>query len=126
MKGKRGFIFPGLVLAAATVFLAAEGAEAFCVYNKTDKKIIVNQIEGQKNNRVRFYNEINSGDNKCCHWSNKDCNRKGKKDSTLKFTVTVIKDSWHAPHVCQNFAIKAGGWLTVRGTDGHYNCEAHY
>ena len=41
MNKKVNSIFTGLVFAVFAVFLAAEGADAFCVYNWTDDRIRV-------------------------------------------------------------------------------------
>jgi hypothetical protein len=125
MRKRTGSNFTGLALVVLTAFLAAEGAEAFCIYNKTAGKIKVTQAEGHKAGRG-FKKEINAGDSACCHWSNKDCNKKGKKDSALLFNVEKAGYTYTDKDEICVAAIKAGGWLTVKGTDGNYICEAHY
>lgn len=127
MSKKVNLIFAGLVFAALAVFLAAEGAEAFCVYNKTDIKFEAKQVVGGD-----FYWYIYPGDNACCDWDwqQKYCNKEGKKDSIVMFRVgfwTGAPSSLLWNHICTELPIKAGGWLTVTGNkkDG-YKCEAHY
>jgi hypothetical protein len=125
MGKKAKAVLAVLVLAALAVFLAAEGAEAFCVYNKTDYPIQVHQVSGHKTGKGFTKLSLQSGDSACCHWSNKDCNKKGKKDSIVKFDARYY-DGVREHGQCDDFPIKAGGWLTVRGTYPHYTCEAHY
>ena len=128
MGKKFNSIFMALVFVALTAFLAAGSAEAFCVYNKTeDSLVIAKQVEGGD-----FQKDVarGKGNEVCCNWQEKSCNKGGKKDSIVKFTIK----RWHQagsglfpyPIVCEDFPIKAGGWLTVRGNakDG-YKCEAH-
>ena len=104
-----------------------EGADAFCVYNKTDIVITVRQTSGHKKT-YGFGGDIALGDNKCCNWQNKDCNKEGKKDSTVKFDVNYIVGGAFSPitiNICGDVPIKAGGWLTVEGSDVKYKCVAH-
>jgi len=111
-----------LVFAALTAFLAAGSAEAFCVYNKTDITIHVAQTRGGA-----FKKNIPPGGKECCDWQNKDCNPEGKKDSIVRFYVGSEPGyllGWII--VCNDFPIKAGGWLTIEGKDDNYKCEAHF
>ena len=86
MSKKVNLVLAGLVFAVLMVFLAAEGAEAFCIYNRTDTKIKVHQYGGGRK-YSSFSAELNPGEKACCNWTNKDCNKKGKRDSTLYFNV---------------------------------------
>jgi len=43
MKKKVNLVLAGLVLAGLAVFLTVEGAEAFCVYNNTDREVVAAQ-----------------------------------------------------------------------------------
>ena len=114
-----------LVFAVFAVFLAVEGAEAFCIYNNTDAQISVEQTSGHKKTHG-FVGRINPGDNKCCNWQNSDCNKEGKKDSTVRFGVSYKFAGGELPQIiCKDFPIKAGGWLTVEGSDVKYKCVAH-
>ena len=124
MSKKVNLIFAGLVFAALALFLAVEGAEAFCVYNNMDGVIEVEQTSGHKKTHG-FSGTIDPGDNKCCNWQNSDCNKKGKKDSTVRFDVSYSSGAAgirSAPiFLCEDFPIKAGGWLTVENG----KCVAH-
>ena len=123
MNKKIGSVFTGLAFVVFAAFLAVEGAEAFCVYNKTDKPMNAVQTSGGN-----FGKNIPSGGKECCNWQEKSCNKGGKKDSTVRFKVYYqgegIRD-WGYPTVCEDFPIKAGGWLTIEGSNDNYKCVAH-
>ena len=129
MKKRVNSVLAALVLAGIALFLTVEGAKAFCVYNKTDKKISVRQVEGHKMGHGLSVSIYPNG-NECCNWQNKDCNKAGKKDSIVKFNVLESDGNIRPPELpekkyCQYFAIQAGGWLTVEGRDGNYKCVRH-
>jgi len=71
-----------------------------------------------------FRKKIPSGGNGCCNWQNKDCNPQGKRDSTVLFDVHYLKDNIRFV-ICEEFAIQAGGDLTVEGSKGNYKCVRH-
>ena len=129
MKKKVNSVFMALVFVVLAAFLVVGGAEAFCVYNKTDKKIGVQERSGHKSSHG-FYSDIDPGDNKCCNWQNSDCNKEGKMDSIVRFEVIIYIGPMLIPpyvkEICKDFPIKAGGALTVEGSEGNYKCEAHY
>ena len=88
MGKKANLIFMAVVLVVFAVFLAAEGAEAFCIYNYTDIRMVVGQVGGGTTNVFKQFSAIpKQGEKACCNWTNKDCNKKGKRDSTLYFNV---------------------------------------
>ena len=123
MNKKVGSSFAGLVFVVFAAFLAVEGAEAFCVYNKTDTQITVRQTSGHKKTHG-FSGTIDPGDNKCCNWQNSDCNKEGKKDSTVRFDVyyyVPFENKYRKVYSCEDFPIKAGGWLTIENG----KCVAH-
>jgi hypothetical protein len=127
MGNKPTLIFAGLVSMVLSVFLVIGSAEAFCVYNKTDKKIGVQERSGHKSSHG-FYGDIDPGDNKCCNWQNSDCNEEGKMDSIVRFEVIIylapVRIPPYVKEICKDFPIKAGGALTVEGSEGNYKCEA--
>jgi len=138
MKKRVNLVLAGLVLAGLAVFLTAEGADAFCVYNQMDTWINVDQTGGHKEYGGAadpgFSGAIDPGDNKCCNWQNKDCNKKGKRDSIVNFdvyykashdTTSPHKFPGETVYICKYFAIQAGGWLTVEGSKGNYKCVRH-
>lgn len=122
MGKKFHLIFMALVLVIVPVFLTVGSAGAFCVYNKTDTMIYVRQTGGQKTGFLDrgFQADLNPGGNGCCNWKNKDCNKSGDREGTVTFNAGPY-DWW----ICENFPIKAGGWLTVEGAAGNYKCVAH-
>jgi len=130
MKKKVNLVLAGLVLAGLAVFLAVEGAEAFCVYNQTDRRINVEQTGGHKKDSG-FVRGIDPGGKECCNWQNKDCNKEGKRDGIVGFSVYYWKTApgpgpiGVAIDICQDFAIQAGGWLTIEGKEGNYKCVRH-
>jgi len=109
-----------VVFAVLAVFLAVEGAEAFCVYNNTDKLMNVCQASGSSGAKG-LKEDIGPGGNACCNWQNKDCNKEGKRDSIVTFNVKKL-EVWS---VCENFPIQAGGTLTIEGEKGNYKCVRH-
>ncbi|MBM4276681.1 MAG: hypothetical protein FJ130_02225 [Deltaproteobacteria bacterium] len=130
MKKKLNLVFAAMVLALLSAFMAVEGAEAFCVYNRTDKVVRVEQVSGHKAG-YGFSNKISPDDNKCCNWQTSDCNKEGNKDSRVSFDVfTEQREAYKADErICADFWIEAGGWMTVvkkhddRGD--YYTCERH-
>ncbi|OPY72590.1 MAG: hypothetical protein A4E64_02848 [Syntrophorhabdus sp. PtaU1.Bin058] len=122
MGKKVHLIFAVLVLIILPAFLTVDSAGAFCVYNKTDTKIYVHQTGGQKTGFLDrgFEAELNPGDNGCCNWQDTDCNKSGDREGIVTFNVGPY--TWW---ICENFPIKAGGWLTVEGSAGNYKCVAH-
>ncbi len=117
------------ILTFLTIFLSgAVNLSAFCIYNNTDAIIHVYEYSG---GRIwgNFNDYIYPGKKSCCNWKNKGCNKKHKRDSKLKFEVSLIKDNNNpegpieAGKICKK-TIKAGGELIVTGKKGKYNCRA--
>jgi len=122
MSKKANLIFMAVVLVVFAVFLAAEGAEAFCIYNYTDIRIGVGQVGGGTTNVFKQFSAIpKQGEKACCNWTNKDCNKKGKRDSEVAFDVYMLDER----SLCHNVTIPAGGYVLVKGKNGVYNCEGH-
>ncbi len=113
------------IFSTLLVFLMTERAGAFCVYNNSDRQMHVMQSYGFEIGRG-FDKFISSGDHACCNWKDKDCNKKGKRDSTVKFNVDYARFVFYFTP-CADFPIKAGGWLSISG-DIHkgYQCEAFF
>ncbi len=116
-----------LIVLMAFFLIGALNLHAFCVHNKTDKKIRANEISGGllfKN----FQEDILAGQTKCCNWKNRGCNVSGHRDKIVKFDIYykvlrggVVMDT---EYICVNFGIKAGGDLVIKGKNGNYKCEA--
>ncbi|MBW4444507.1 MAG: hypothetical protein KME10_25525 [Plectolyngbya sp. WJT66-NPBG17] len=118
-----------LSLSTVTTLLGAFGvmgtrADAFCVYNGTDKKIYFQQSEWKG-----MATGINARDNSCCNWRNKDCNpskARGrmldvaairvilKERLTYADSVTCGVETYSAVHGSNIEAkIQAGGYWTI-------------
>ncbi len=122
MSKKANLIFMAGVLVVFAVFLAAESADAFCVYNWTDDRIRVQQSNEKGWTWLSAFGaELNPGEKACCNWTNKDCNKKGKRDSEVAFDVYMLDER----SLCHNVTIPAGGYVLVKGKNGVYNCEGH-
>jgi len=131
VRKKVHFIFMALVFVILSAFLTAEIANAFCVYNETDKVLFVQETGGGKIASLGGFiaRNLQPGENKCCNWKDKDCNSEGKKDSIVTFEVNTVPITSHDPpsiDVCTDFPIKAGGWMTVVGKNNQYTCTAHF
>ena len=125
MGKKVNLIFVGLVFIALTAFLMVDGAEAFCIYNRTNDIVIkVKQTGGgaDPSQLVGFKAKINPGEKACCNWKNFDCNTEGKRDSTVAFVITYA--NWENETIC-GISIPAGGYVEVKGKNGAYRCEGH-
>ena len=64
-------------------------ANAFCVYNKSDKPANFRQQEMWKGMSTM----IKPGDKACCNWKEKDCNPSKKQNATLKAKLGAGDDS---------------------------------
>lgn len=108
-----------LVLAGFAVFLMVEGADAFCVYNKT----ALDYVHAYQTSGGNFDEYIPTGSSKCCNWSEKSCNKGGTRTSKVKIRV----DKTNVPYttICEK-EFDAGGWLEVTGDyRTSYSCSAH-
>ncbi|PKN33254.1 MAG: hypothetical protein CVU61_14140 [Deltaproteobacteria bacterium HGW-Deltaproteobacteria-19] len=122
-KKKKAVLFAVWIVSAIFLCLTAEGADAFCVYNNTDKEFNAAECHGGKTAKG-FEKNLKPGDHACCNWENKDCNEKGKKDSIVAFNVMFTQVDMD--NACLDFPVKAGGWLSVSGKNGRYKCEAYF
>ncbi len=111
-----------LALLLVLLLAPAAPASAFCIYNKSDLKVRVDQISGGKFGHS-FTRYIDPGGRACCNWKNKDCNKNGHKDSEVGFGVTSpdIQGQY-----CLGVKVKAGGWMDIHKDGHHLRCTAHY
>ncbi|GAA5806447.1 hypothetical protein HPULCUR_011981 [Helicostylum pulchrum] len=64
-------------------------SQAYCVYNQLDGADSYFYItERDANARVSFKKRINSGQNECCPWNNRECNPHVLRDKLVKFHIT--------------------------------------
>ena len=100
-------------------------AEAFCVYNKSDQEISVIQESGGKDcwGFCPWQANIKPGDHACCNWKDGKCNKEGKKDSIVTFSLPQLYED--AAYYCKSVKVRAGGWLTIKGKDNDITCHAH-
>jgi hypothetical protein len=67
-------------------------ANAFCVYNGTDKEIYFSEHTPKG-----MIKTIDAGKNSCCNWKNKDCNPSKQRDKMLdvyQIRVELTKPKW--------------------------------
>ncbi len=121
MKGK--FIILTIFFLSTFIFII--NLYGFCVYNNTDTKIRVVEVEGGKSWKS-FTQTLNPGEKKCCNWKNRDCNVEGKRDSKIDFHVQGAIGGSKSPDWDMCFiSIKAGGDLIVEGRkNDYYRCIA--
>lgn len=114
-----------VLTAVVVVWLAFAGqAGAYCIHNKSDVKIHVTQMENVSFWKP-FYADINPGEQACCHWSTKDCNKSGGKTDSVSFNVDYFIDRDTLHRVCEYVKIPACSDLDITGTNGNYRCVAH-
>jgi len=125
MKKKAHSVFAALVFFVFLAFIVVGRAEAFCVYNKSNKKVCVKQTSGGKSRLSDYYAYLNPGESGCCNWKNKDCNKSGHRDQWLSFQVDEY-DPYFGRQACINLIcnidIRAGGWLVIYDD----RCEAGF
>lgn len=133
-KNKVKFLLVMSLVLPAVYFGSVTEAAAYCIYNHTDRTIVVNQTYGGSELRS-FSVTIKPGKDACCNWKTSDCNSEGKRTSTVKFNVKHgYKDVPYEEelYICKDFKIKAGGWLTVTGKGNDdpnvetSKCHAHF
>ncbi len=106
------------------VMVCTTRAEAFCVYNKSDIPIEVKQTKGYSSWGKRATWVIGPGQNRCCNYKNKDCNKSQEKTAKVEFRVFYQVAS--RPLVMCKKELKAGGWLTIKEKGDGFSCKAHY
>lgn len=124
MGKKVNLIFAGLVFAVFAAFLWVEEADAFCVYNKSNKTFNVDQISGGKVAGFGgFMARLRPGESACCHWSNPDCNKGPHKDDPVGLDV------WfgfaEAPNPVCKVEIPACGWIEIIATKDYFKCVTY-
>ncbi len=99
---------------------------AYCIHNNTDITIKVEQTTGGKGWPYRFSKNLDPGESACCNWKNSDCNTGGHRDSLVGFDVSYLSSGGNNDagftYICNDFKIKAGGDLVVKGKNGNYKC----
>jgi hypothetical protein len=114
----------GVFTAAVLLCAYAGQAGAFCVHNKSDINVNVDQSAGGSFWKG-FSAVLAPGEDACCHWSNTDCNKSGEKFSVVKFNAS-IGFSKSGQYICSDVAIPACSDMGITGTALHtYTCIAH-
>lgn len=112
----------GVFLVVALLFVFAGEGWAFCVHNKSDRPMRVAENIGAKAFK-EFKADLSPGQDACCHWSNKDCNKDGGKGDTVGFSVYY---NFNEPTtVCKDVKIPACSDLDIVGSNGNYRCIPH-
>jgi hypothetical protein len=119
-KMKKMMKWSGVFTAAVLLFAFAGEAGAFCVHNKSSLKIGVDQSSGGSF-WTPFSVDLDPGKDRCCHWSNTDCNKSGEKFHEVKFNVKVGYN-----YVCSDVAIPACSDMDITGTESwNIKCVAY-
>jgi len=116
------------ILTAAVLLLALTGqSSAFCVHNKSDKNMNVNEVSGGSYSKHFSKSPLYSGQDACCHWSNTDCNKSGGKTDPVSFSVYIDAPGTIAggSRICEDATIPACSDLDITGSNGNYNCVTH-
>jgi hypothetical protein len=122
--------FTAIAILSVCLF-ASFSAHAFCVYNKTSRKIHVSQPSNLKG----FNKYIAGGGKECCNWREKTCNSEGKQTSMLTLDSSVryypydggsdagfVNCGVHTNYgVVETNEVKleAGGWLVYEHNPGY-------
>lgn len=114
------------VLTAAVLAYAIAGpAGAYCVHNKADLEFYVTQTSNGSFWKP-FSAKLQPGENACCSWTEKDCNKSGGQTDRVGFTASTGGHVIYYPgggYACQDYQIPANGDLYVKGSGGHYSCS---
>ena len=119
-------IFVFLAVTYLVLFvISATGAGAFCVYNKSNQEISVIEESGGKDcwGFCPWQANIKPGEHACCNWKDDKCNKEGKKDSMVSFSVPRAYED--GEYYCKSVSVRAGGWLTINGKGDNISCTAH-
>lgn len=126
----------GIIFSIPLFLLALPGnnADAFCIYNNNKYSgpesgdIRVVQKSGHKIGRG-YTATIRKGDRGCVNWQETSVNTSGERDSILHFDVYYLCSIYEIK-VCDNFPIKAGGWMIVERAGRQLNdpgfCESFF
>ena len=116
----------GLLTVVVLLFAFTGQADAFCVYNRSDKTMTFDQTSGGKV-FSDFRATVDPGQKSCCHWSEKDCNKSGGKTDMVGFNVYYRQapDPLPPTYVCEGVTIPACSALEVTGSYGNYKCVTH-
>lgn len=107
-----------LAVSAAVLAFAFTGhAGAYCVHNQSDTTMHVDQ---SKNGSFwkRFNVKLDPGQQACCSWTSKDCNKSGGQTDAVGFSV------YHSEfnYIDCGATIPANGDMCISGTPGNYRC----
>ena len=107
------------VLMASVLFFAFTGqAGAFCVHNNSDIKFEVQQVTNGSFWK-RFDVEIDPGQQACCPWDEKDCNKSGGPADPVGLTAV----NPYVKEACTDYKIPANGNLYIKGAGANSYCS---
>lgn len=116
-----------LVTVAAGLAGFATPAEAFCVYNDTDRPVRFHQHIGGIISGARAFDSqwLQPGKNACCNWREEGCNPSKHQKGLVKITVLVEMPSQgpldlNAQRRCEEVQFEAGGYLKASRDGSHY------
>lgn len=105
------------VSVATLAFVVAEPVGAYCVHNKSDVTMQVSQYANGSFWKP-FKATLDPGQQSCCSWTTKDCNKSGGETDAVDFKIS------HAHGDDLRTSIAANGDLYIQGRNGNYYCTA--
>lgn len=112
----------GFVVAAVLLFAFAQQVGAYCVHNQSDATMHVVQYMNRSFWKP-FNVHISPGQQSCCSWTEKDCNKSGGATDTVGFNVDSYGVSDRFINVCNYVTIPANGDLYIKGSKDVYSCS---
>lgn len=124
-----------LLLAVFGAFLvAAQSAQAYCVYNYTDSWSfrLIQRSNGGHMGTIGS----NKGDKNCCNWEDSNCNRNGSRTAGVMLDLyggkqdlsytDGYKGMTGSCGYSASVELQAGGWVEIYpGNDGTVSNDAH-
>jgi hypothetical protein len=101
MKVYRNIVLT-LLIAIGCLAFTSSPAQAFNIYNHSSVFVTAKVSDGD------FVAKIPPGENRACHWSNKDCNSSGRQETMLQVGIETDRD-----FLCI-LPLQAGGYATIQ------------
>ncbi|KAI9335583.1 hypothetical protein BD770DRAFT_415942 [Pilaira anomala] len=105
------------LLFACIILFVLKSTQAYCVYNYLEWESSEIHVYDENSSSKSFDKVVYSLQQECCHWSNKDCNPHGQRESYVGFHARVkfYRDTAETRQV--TIYCQAGGSLVFRGSD---------
>ena len=118
----------GMLVVLPLLGLASQAC-AYCVTNKTDRTVHVQQVTNDAGSAFKEW--LDPGSQKCCNWKTHDCNKSKGKTDPVGFDAYVVEKAGLFTetrlYLCQDYRIPANGdlYLVIEGTN-LLTCSDHY